>query len=228
MIVHTIEENLQEKFNWIKSSDQLPSSISINDLLDELGREQHLMFMMNYCGSPSKGHAASITCKRIGYLAAICIYAKHVHKVEASFLNGSFHTPDGNSKRTGWTPQYSFPFTTPTEDKNFSQWIAEDLYAKHLVPLVSLLGKEKGISRAALLENIFTYIKWVITVQIGDKELYQQLLVEPASNFGKLTRHPISQFECGEHDLRKTCCLYYQTEGVDNQCNKCPLIQKTS
>lgn len=227
-MVSTIEENLQEKFNWIKSSDQLPNTISINDLFNDLEREQHLMWMINYCGSPSKGHAASITCKRIGYLAAICIYAKHVHKVEASFLDSSMHTPGGNSKRTGWAPHYSFPYTTPTEDKDLVHWIAEDLYAKHLVPLVSLLSNEKGISRATLLENVFTYIKWVITVQIGDKELYQQLLILPTSNFGKITRHPISQFECRDHDLRKTCCLYYQTDGVSNRCDKCPLIQTTS
>lgn len=228
MIVSTIEENLQKKFNWIKRSDQLLYSISVNDLLDDSGRDQHLMWMMNYCGSPSKGHAASITVKRIGYLAAICVYAKHVHKVEASFLDGSFHTSGGNTKRTGWAPQYSFPYTTPTEDKDLVHWIAEDLYASHLVPLVSLLSKEKGISRAALLENIFTYIKWVITVQMGEKQVYQQLLALPASYFGHLSRQPIAQFDCEVDNLRKTCCLYYQTDGVRNQCEKCPLIQKTS
>lgn len=108
------------------------------------------------------------------------------------------------------------------------QELAEDLYAKHLVPLVSLLSKEKGISRATLLENVFTYMKWVITIQISDKGLYQQLLMLSASHFGRLSRHPISQFDCEVNNLRKTCCLYYQTDGVSNQCNTCPLIQKTS
>jgi len=227
-MVDTIERNLQETFNWFENTDLMSYSISINDLLSDSRREDHLVWMMNYCGSPTKGHAASITVKRIGYLAAICIYAKHVHKVEASFLDGMMHTPGDNSKSSGWAPQYSFPYTTPTEDKVVVSWIAEDLYAKHLVPLVSLLSKEKGISRVTLLENVFTYIKWVLTIQIGDQGLYQQLLLLPTSNFGKLTRHPISQFECGHNDLRKTCCLYYQTEGVSNRCNKCPLIQKTS
>lgn len=227
-MIQTIEQNLQEKFNWSENTNQLSYSISINALFNDVKREEHLLWMINDCGSPTKGHAASITSKRIGYLAAICIYAKHVHKVEPSLLDGRMYTPGDHSNKSGWAPQYSFPYTTPTEDKDIVSWIAEDLYAKHLVPLASLLSKEKGISRVTLLENIFTYIKWVLTIQIGDQGLYQQLLLLPTSNFGKLTRHPISQFECGHNDLRKTCCLYYQTEGVSNRCNKCPLIQITS
>lgn len=86
------------------------------------------------------------------------------------------------------------------------------------------LLKEKGISQTTLFENIFTYMKWVFTIQIGNKELYQQLLTCPTSHFGNVSRHPIPFYDRGDDPLRKTCCLFYLTTGENKPCKTCPLI----
>lgn len=221
---YQIQQDLLAKFSWLEDEIQPSRSISIKDFFEESFRDEHLTWMTEHCGSPTKGHAASITTKRIGYLAAIYVYAKSVHHAKSSFMEGIMHTKEVGIMNNGWNPLYSFPLTPSSNDVALVKWVATDLYAKHLVPLVSLLGKEKGISQTTLFENIFTYMKWVFTIQIGNKELYQQLLTWPTSDFGNVSRHPIAFYDRGDDALRKTCCLFYQTTGDNEPCKTCPLI----
>jgi len=221
-----IQQDMLAKFSWVNSMSPPSFSITIQDFFDETKREEHLTWMVEHFGSPTKGHAASITAKRIGYLAAIYVYLKHVHQVETSFMSGTLHTFEEQNPSTGWIPMYSFPLLSSTNKENLLDWLAKDLYANYLVPLVLLLNKEKGVSQAILFENIFIYIKWVLTIQIGNIDLYQQLLSMPTSDFGNVSSHPISLYDRGDGSLRKTCCLFYQTGGANKRCKKCPLTLK--
>ncbi|MFX3675018.1 MAG: (2Fe-2S)-binding protein [Paenisporosarcina sp.] len=223
---YPIQQDMLAKFRWLDSVSQVARSITIKDFFDETKREEHLTWMMTHCGSPNKGHAASITVKRIGYLAAIYVYVKHTHQVESSFLEGTMHTIQDETSSTGWVPMYSFPLMSSSNEKLLDEWVTKDLYAKYLVPLVALLSEEKGISQTTLFENIHTYMKWMFINKLGIKEEYQKLLTNPISKFGDLLHHPLSRFDCGDDALRKTCCLFYQTDGANKPCEKCPLTKK--
>lgn len=217
-----VSKDMSAKFRW-HQDQQVLDTFTLIDLFDENTRDQHLNRLMTEFGSPSRGHAASMTAKRIGYLAALMIYARIKHNVSIKSDQCTFFTIEEKSKKAGWLPVYSFPLETEDSSQSILDWITKELYVKTLVPIVELLAKEKGISRAVLFENIYTYIKWIFNSILCDTAVLQQLIDIPAGEYGNLRRHPISTYVCDDKDLRKTCCLYYQTQGADKPCKTCPL-----
>jgi ferric iron reductase protein FhuF len=215
--------DIRTKFRLLNPTDDSSYSISVKDLFDPSRLNDHFTYMNEHSGSPTRAHAASITTKRVGYLAAIFVYIKHVHQREATFQNATMHTIDADYSTNGWLPVYSYPLQTISSEKTLVDWISNDIYAKELVPLVSKLSKEKGISRVTLFENIYTYIKWVLVDVLIRQDLFEQLLALPYTEFGEVSRHPLAFYET-ESNLRKTCCLSYLTVGGSKKCKTCPLI----
>ena len=218
----TITEDLSTNFRWYQNQTVI-HTFTLLDLLDESIRDSHLIQLMTEFGSPTRGHAASMTAKRIGYLAALMIYTRRRHAVEMSPEECRFITIQDTSTKAGWLPVYSFPLQTLESSPSTVEWITKDLYTKMLVPLVELLAKEKGISRVVLFENIFTYMKWIFITKLQDVDTFKQLLQTPAIAFGVSKQHPLALYESEPNSYRKTCCLFYQTQGAVKPCKTCPL-----
>lgn len=216
------DRDIRTTFRLMNPSDVSFYSLSVKDLFNPSHLHNHFAWMMEHCGSPTKGHAASITAKRIGYLVAILIYLKHVDHREVCFKNATMHTITPHNSSSGWLPVYSYPSESIQSEKAMVDWISNDLYAKELVPLVSLLGKEKGISKITLFENIYTYIKWVLVDVLNEEDIFVQLVSHRLTDFGAVTRHPLAFYET-ETLLRKTCCLSNLTIGQSKKCTTCPL-----
>ncbi|WP_245827650.1 (2Fe-2S)-binding protein [Paenisporosarcina indica] len=197
--------------------------LTLSELFNESIRDQHIIRLMTEFGSPSRAHAVSMTVKRIGYMAALMIYARIKHSVLISPNECKFITIYEESSKASWQPVYSFPLETAERGLSTVEWITRELYAKTLVPLIELFAKEKGISRVVLFENIYTYMKWIFISKLQDDLTFQQLNKTPASDYGLQKQHPLALYECGPSASRKTCCLYYQTQGAVKPCKTCPL-----
>ena len=217
-----VSKDMSANFRW-QTDQQVLDRFTLVDLFDENTRDEHLNRLMTEFGSPTRGHAASMTAKRIGYLAALMIYARIKHSVSIKPDQSEFISIEETSAKAGWLPVYSFPLETAERSQPDMEWITKELYAKVLVPLVELLAKEKGISRAVLFENIYTYIKWIFNSILCDTAAIQQLVDIPSGEYGNVRRHPIATYVSENRDIRKTCCLYYQTQGAAKPCKTCPL-----
>jgi ferric iron reductase protein FhuF len=217
-----LKKDMEANFRW-HSNQPIIDSLTIKDFFDETVRDQHLARLMNEFGSPTRAHAASMTAKRLGYAVALMIYARTKHEVLIHSNECTFITITEESTNASWHPIYSFPLKTEEFYQNIVDWITKDLYAQTLVPLVELLAQEKGISRVVLFENICTYIKWIFITKLQDTNTFQQLIDMPASEYGVRKQHPLAIYQCDKSNLRKTCCLYYQTTGAVKSCSTCPL-----
>lgn len=217
-----IARDMSTNFRWHNNQSVL-HTLTLLDLFDESVRDQHFTRLMTDFGSPTKAHAASMTVKRIGYAAALMIYARMKHGVSISPTECKLITIQEESTNASWLPVYSFPLATAELGLSTVAWITKELYAKTLVPLLELFAKEKGISRVVLLENIFTYIKWIFISILQDHPTFRQLLKTPVSEYGVRKQHPLALYECEPGGTRKTCCLYYQTQGAVKPCKTCPL-----
>jgi ferric iron reductase protein FhuF len=219
---NVLTKDMEANFRWL-SDQPILDSLTLNDLFDETVLDQHLSRLMSEFGSPTRAHAASITAKRLGYAAALMIYARTKHRVCINPNECLFLTITEESTNASWLPVYSFPLKTAEIFQDTVEWITKDMYAKTLVPLVELLAQEKGISRIVLFENIFTYMKWMFITKLQDIHTFQQLINIPAEKYGVKKQHPLAIYETGQTNLRKTCCLYYQTTGAVKPCKTCPL-----
>lgn len=217
-----LTKDMEVNFRWL-SDQQILSSLTLNDLFDETVLDQHLSRLMSEFGSPTRAHAVSMTAKRLGYAAALMIYARTKHRVCINPKECTFQTIAEESTKASWLPIYSFPLKTAELNQDTVEWITKDLYSLTLVPLVELLAHEKGISRVVLFENIFTYIKWIFITKLQDINTFQQLIDLPAQKYGVKKQHPLAIYQTGQTNLRKTCCLYYQTTGAVKPCKTCPL-----
>ncbi len=217
-----LTKDMEANFRWHVDQPIL-HSLTIKDLFEETVLNQHLARLMSDFGSPTRAHAASMTAKRLGYGAALTIYARIKHEVLINPIDCRFMTVAEESIKASWLPIYSFPVKTEGIYQNTVDWITKDLYTKTLVPLVELLAREKGISRVVLFENIFTYMKWIFITKLQDTSTFQQLINTPASEFGVRKQHPLAIYQSEQSDLRKTCCLSYQTTGAFKPCSTCPL-----
>lgn len=218
----TKTEDMIKNFRWHHNQSVL-NTVTLHDFLNESLRDQHFDRLINKFGSPSKAHAASMTVKRIGYVAALMIYARIKHSVFISPNECKFITTSEESSNASWLPTYSFPLETDELRQSTIEWITNELYAKTLVPLVEQFAKEKGISRVVLYENIYTYIKWIFISKLQDDFTFQQLLMIPAREYGARKQHPLALYERELGSFRKTCCLYYQTTNAVKPCKTCPL-----
>lgn len=214
-------KDMTTNFRWYQSQP-VSYSLQLGDLLEETAVHQHLTRLVTDFGSPDKAHAASMTAKRIGYAAALMIYARIKHNVSIRQKECLLLTTDEQSGKTGWLPVYSFPLQSAESDSSPADWITKELYAQALLPIIGLLAKEKGISRVVLLENIFIYIKWILLTKLQDSHLYWQLIEMPASEYGAKNRHPLAFFQNASAVSRKTCCLFYRTAGDAEPCKTCP------
>jgi ferric iron reductase protein FhuF len=218
-----VQEDLMTNFRWYDGQPAL-YVCSLADLYDDSLRSQHLARLVSDFGSPTTGHAASITAKRIGYAAALMIFVFFKYGVSVNPKECMLLALEETSEASGWLPHYVFPLNTASEIKSDPSWIAKELYAKTLVPLVSLLAQEKGIARVVLFENIFTYIKWIFTSKLEDTETFQKLLDIPFNDYGVKKQHPLAFYEQAPSASRRTCCLSYQTCGGNRACKTCPLF----
>ena len=217
-----ILEDMVGNFSW--HQDQLAlHTLTLSDLFHETSLDQHLTRLTTEFGSPTRAHAASMTAKRIGYIAALMIYALNKHAVLIHPKVSTFVTIAKESTNTSWKPVYSFPLETAEPLQSTVEWITQELYAQTIVPIVELLSKERGISRVVLFENIFIYIRWIFISKLQDNITFQQLIESSALEFGVKKLHPIALYESGRSTLRKTCCLYYQTHDAVKTCKTCPL-----
>ncbi|MGE6489507.1 (2Fe-2S)-binding protein [Paenisporosarcina sp. NPDC076898] len=217
-----LTNDMTSKFRWHTDKDAL-YTLTLGQLFDSQVREHHFLKLMNEFGSPSMAHAASMTAKRIGYMAALMIYVRIQHHVSINPKECRFITIADEATKAGWLPVYSFPLKESASSETTAlEWIVKVLYNATLIPLVDLLAKEKGISRVVLFENIFTYIKWIFVTHLQDSVTFQQLVDIPTVEFDS-KQHPLSLYASNDEDTRKTCCLYYQTVGAVKACKTCPL-----
>lgn len=216
-----VEKDMISQFRWHQNEPVL-NSLTLSQLFSDADREHHFCRLMNEYGSPSKAHAASMTTKRIGYMAALMIYARIKYGVEVEANECRFVTIAEDSAKAGWLPVYSFPLKNASPSESVTEWIVKKLYFETLVPLVDLFAKEKGISRVVLFENIFTYVKWMFLTHLQDSITFQHLVHVPTVEFGS-KQHPLSLYAANVEPTRKTCCLYYQTAGAVKACKTCPL-----
>lgn len=217
-----LSKEMEINFRWL-ADQPIEGSLTLDDLFDRTILDRHISILMSDFGSPTRAHAVSMTAKRLGYAAGLMIYARMKHQVGINPRECRFLTIVEESTKASWLPMYSFPLKTVVLNQDTIEWIAKDLYSLTLVPLVEILAQEKGISRVVLFENIFTYIKWIFITKLQDNNTFQQLIDLPAQKYGVKKQHPLAIYQTDQTNLRKTCCLYYQTTGAVKPCKTCPL-----
>ncbi len=220
-----ISADFSANFRWQLNIAESPI-LTLSDLKNSDVVEEHLTMLTARFDSFTRAHAASIVAKRVGYAAALLIYARLKHGLKVDPSECVLMTPDEITAAPDWMPIYSFKLESMDTQQTSADRIIKKLYAETVIPIIETLVDAKGISRAVLLENVFVYVKWVLLTKLKDDQLFQQLIAAPSCDFGCGKRHPFAYYECASGASRRTCCLRYQTLEDQRTCKTCPLNKR--
>ncbi|WHX78873.1 IucA/IucC family C-terminal-domain containing protein [Priestia flexa] len=227
------QQALAEKFRatFIQTSAY---EMKIADLADERKMESALSFVQDKIEAPNLRVVASIFAKRLGFVAAGCLYAFSVcqKRVDVQRLSLQAECEDDGL----WLPQVYYPEQAITQvdvaNRNEERKeIVTELLSEGFESIWNPLNQYTGISKRVLWENIAVYLLWlydqlkkdnnVNQLQLEDDFTY--LFYEAAGNqFGQYEVNPLRCYTRAKS--RQTCCLSYQLAGKKKYCKSCPIL----
>ena len=144
-----------------------------------------------------------------------------------------------------WLPELRLTdcqVSIPAENdrREWRDQVLRSLFAGNIAKLWRAFSRANRVSAATLWENTAVNLFWLYEKRIGEaaspvqqlriQEDYDYLLSAPGDLFGEKT-NPLVKFDSAkvqhpEYEqplrIRKTCCLYYLTEGERSYCSICP------
>lgn len=227
------------------SADRAHSEASAR-LLDETECAGYIERISRLFGATSGSVGGSLFAKRYSFMAATpVLYAMTMYNkgLDASIEN--CHVESMFREDGVWIPKLRLNDWQAgvAEDGGRHEWrdrVLRSLFAGNLAKLWRAISKANRVSAATLWENTAVNIYWLYEKRIGEaadssqqariREDYHYLLSAPGELFGEKS-NPLAKFDSPKVKLpdyeqplriRKTCCLYYQTEGERSYCSICP------
>lgn len=157
------QQALAEKFRatFIQTSAY---EMKIADLADERKMESALSFIQDKIEAPNLRVVASIFAKRLGFVAAGCLYAFSVcqKRVDVQRLSLQAECEDDGL----WLPQVYYPEQAITQvdvaNRNEERKeIVTELLSEGFESIWNPLNQYTGISKRVLWENIAVYLLWL-------------------------------------------------------------------
>lgn len=227
------QKAFEEKFRatFIQTSAY---EMKLAELADERKVENALSFIQNKIEAPNFRVVASIFAKRLGFVAAGCLYAFSVcqKRVDVQHLSLQAECEDDGL----WLPQvyYIKQAITQVDVANRNEErkeIVTELFSKGFEPIWDALNQYTGISKRVLWENIAVYILWLYNQLKEDSSVNQhQLETDFTYLFYEATGDQFGQYEVNplkcyaRRESRQTCCLSYQLAGKKKYCKSCPIL----
>ncbi|SDM57242.1 siderophore-iron reductase FhuF [Fictibacillus solisalsi] len=234
-----IEKRSSFKFHFSKEKAAFPASLLLN-------KQRMLSYMETVgdkIGSKEQRVIASMFFKRYVF----CILTSSLYAM--SMLNKQFDIrlenvviidEEDGEKEHSWLPSFSLqnsdgmPMVGNRE--NWRSSVVETLFAENISVMLDYLAANTKASKTMLWENALIYMAWLYNTWKGENhppaiherlEDDYQFLVKQAQGFHfGTTSNPFSilaaRYEDHRFQQRKTCCLYYRTDG-GTCCNTCPL-----
>lgn len=215
-------------------------------LLNEMECTGYIDRVSGLFGATSRSVGGSLFAKRYSYLTiapvlyAMTMYNKGLHAAIENCHVESMLREDGV-----WLPKLRLNDwqASVAGDNDRHEWrdnIIRSLFADNIAKLWRAVSKANRVSAATLWENTAVNVYWLYEKRIGDasdpdrqariREDYEYLLSAPGDLFGEKT-NPLIKFDSPKVKLpeyeqpirvRKTCCLYYRTDGERSYCSICP------
>ncbi|MDQ0062132.1 IucA/IucC family C-terminal-domain containing protein [Paenibacillus harenae] len=229
-----------------ESSVDKNHSIAPVRLLDEQECTGYIDRVSGLFGATERSVGGSLFAKRYSYLTvtpvlyAMTMYGKGLDAALENCSVESMLRDDGV-----WLPKLRLTDWSVSEasENGRREWrdnILRSLFAGNIARLWRSLSKANRISSATLWENTAVNVFWLyekgINVTADPKrqarirEDYDYLLSAPGDLFGEKS-NPLIKFDSPKVKLpayeqplriRKTCCLYYRTDGERSYCSICP------
>lgn len=242
---------LEEKFRltYKSSTSNLSSQVSL------LLNEEKLLFYLTEVKSKTKAAnlsvAASLFVKRYSFAVLIALYSMSVmnKRIDFSTDNLSIQTFDESDRI--WLPSIKFERLNFTDAPkagraNWRKELLTEIFANHIEVLLGYLTKVSKLSKRIMWENLYTYIVWMYTNLLADKDYEDQhsiilddfnwiTAVGKGNVFGDYIDNPFLNFRGtndsidildGKPHKRITCCLSYLTESKGSFCKNCPIERK--
>ncbi|SOC39775.1 IucA/IucC family C-terminal-domain containing protein [Ureibacillus acetophenoni] len=231
------------------SASDLTTQVSL--LLDEEKLHTYLTKVKSITKAANLGVAASLFVKRYSFAVLIALYSMTImnKRIDFSVDNLSIQTLDESD--TIWLPSIKFESLnlSPSLDFDRANWrneILTEIFSNHIEILFSCLNKVSKLSKRIMWENLYTYIVWMYTNLLANKE-YEDLhpiiiddfdwitSVGKGNVFGEYIENPFLNFRGTKESInlldgtphkRITCCLSYLTESNRSFCKNCPIKRK--
>ncbi|MDN4523778.1 IucA/IucC family C-terminal-domain containing protein [Fictibacillus fluitans] len=234
-----IEKRSSFKFHFSNEKAAVPASL----LLDSSRMLSYMETVGDKIGSKEQRVSASMFFKRYVF----CILTSSLYAM--SMLNKQFDIrlenvviidEEDDEKKHSWLPSFSLQNSEGMPMAgNREHWrssVVETLFAKNISVMLNHLSSCTKASKAMLWENALIYISWLYNTWKDENhppEILERLeddyrfLVKRAEGFHFGTAsNPFSKlamrYEAHQFQQRKTCCLYYRTDG-GTCCTTCPL-----
>ncbi|MCR2803969.1 IucA/IucC family C-terminal-domain containing protein [Paenibacillus soyae] len=229
-----------------ETSEDRTHSVSSARLLDAAECASYIGRVSGLFGATANSVGASLFAKRYSYMVAVpVLYAMTMYNKGLKASIDNCHVESMLREDGVWIPKLRLGDweTSIAGDHDRREWrdrVLRSLFADNIGKLWRALSKANRVSAATLWENTAVNIYWLYEKKIGEaadsaqlsriREDYDYLLSAPGELFGEKS-NPLGKFDSPkvllpEYEqpirIRKTCCLYYQTEGERSYCSICP------
>lgn len=230
-----------------EASADTDHSIPSNRLLSASECSHYIDRVSRLFDAGDRAVGGSLFAKRYSYMTAVpVLYAMSIYNkgLDASIDNCSI---ESKFREDGiWLPGLRLADwrTTTAPERDRREWrdrVLSGLFEGNIARLWRSLSKANRISAATLWENTAVNVYWLYEKRITEatasaeklervRDDYDYLLSAPGDLFGERT-NPLAKFHSAKVKLpeyeqpiriRKTCCLYYLTEGERSYCSICP------
>lgn len=242
-----LEENFRLTFKT--SASDLSSQASL--LLNEEKLHLYLTEVKTKTKAANLSVAASLFVKRYSFAVLIALYSMSVMNKRIDFSADNLSIQTFDESDTMWLPSIKFERLNLSPALEFDRvnWrneVLTEIFSNHIDVLFSCLTKVSKLSKRIMWENLYTYIVWMYTKLLADKEYEDQhpiivddfdwiTAVGKGNIFGEYIENPFINFRGSKDSLsildgtphkRITCCLSYLTESKGSFCKNCPIKLK--
>ncbi|WP_243290384.1 IucA/IucC family C-terminal-domain containing protein [Bacillus sp. FJAT-47783] len=224
-------------------------SIDCKDLLNRESLTIYLDRLRQEFQTSKRAVCGSMLLKRYGFLAVLALYSMSIWNkmINVQLENVSIQS---GYKNDVWLPNFMFK-SLQVIDMEHERHKKRDelltvLFRHHFDPVIKSVSQYAKISPIVLWENVSIYIFWMYE-SLRNKGLPVEMSVRVQEDFdyvingakgelfGSFEQNPLTPFYCPkvyestvkkEIRIRKTCCLYYLTNGGTIRCQSCPCQSK--
>ncbi|WP_158630198.1 IucA/IucC family C-terminal-domain containing protein [Cohnella sp. AR92] len=233
-----------------EQSEDRAHSVPAAELLNETGCIDYIDRVSRLFGTTSRTVGGSLFAKRYSYMTAMpVLYAMTMNNKGLPASIENCHVESRFREDGVWLPGLRLNdwHTSDAANDDRHDWrdnVLRSLFAGNIAKLWRSFSKANRVSAATLWENTAVNVYWLYEQRIGDssdpvlqariREDYDYLLSAPGDLFGEKT-NPLIKFDSPKVKLpqsekpiriRKTCCLYYLTDGERSYCSICPKAEE--
>lgn len=227
--------------------DPIDSELSIEcqKLLDREALTIYLTRLQQEFQTSKRAVSGSMLLKRYGFLAALALYSMSMWNkmINVTLENVSIQS---SYKKDVWLPNFLLK-TLQVNDMEHDRHKKRDelltvLFRHHFDRVINSVSQAAKISPVVLWENVAIYIFWMYE-SLRNEDLSNEVKERVKDDFEYVINEAKGElFHANEHNpltpfyrpkvyestvnkeirVRKTCCLYYLTDGGTIRCQSCP------